>query len=91
MGFFGDSRPKVSQLEFDKVRSELSTKGFDHKKLERLEVIFDGVLGGINDREIGLDTAEVSRVLNALRSHPEAELFTENEINQIEAELKEKF
>ena len=88
--FFSDQKPKVSKLEFQKVRQSLSEKGFSHEKLDRLETILSGSFGGTTESQKGIDTGELDRTIGALRAHPDAKLFSSHDLEHIETELKSR-
>lgn len=89
MGFFGDSKPRVTKQEFhQKVRGALYSKGFTHKELDQLE----GYLGGdMNEGQVsqkGIDAAEVERGVTWLRENKHNHTFSDAQVDQIHEELK---
>jgi hypothetical protein len=90
MGFFDESKPKISKLEFEKARQNLSARGFTHEKLNRLESILGASMGGTTESQKGIDAGEFDRTISSLKAHPDAKLFTPHELEHIETELRKR-
>lgn len=83
MGFFGDSKPKVSHGEFHHVKQYLSQKGFSHNELTELEGFFHGDLneGG---SQSGISKHEAERTIEWLREHRHHHTFNDDQIGHID-------
>jgi len=89
MGFFGDSKPRVTKQEFhQKVRGALYGKGFSHKELDQLEGYIGGDMNESSSTHSGIDAKEVDRAVTWLRDNKHNHTFSEKQIGEIDAELR---
>ncbi len=89
MGFFGDSKPKVTKQEFrQKVRGSLYSKGFSHKELDQLEGFLGGDLHEAAEHDKGIDAKEIDRSVEWLRANKHNHTFSDKQIDAIDTELR---
>lgn len=90
MGFFSDSKPRVTKDEFIKVRSELVSHGFTTKELNELEEIFRGDMYEEREMDAGIDEFEIDNAISWMRNHTDIHHMSPEKINIIETKLKER-
>ena len=88
---FGD-RPRVTLQEWkERVRPALSSEGFNDHKIDKLESFFEQsfqVNPAIPDWKPGIDEAALTQTMQYLRTHPDASMFDEHELDLIESILR---
>ena len=87
--FFDDSRPRVSVEEYKKhVRGALASRGFSHRELGVMDIIFNAALYEKSSREHGIDTQEIEQAVKFLRDNRSKYGISPERINIIEQVLK---
>lgn len=61
--FFSNSKPKVTEVEFKKIRASLYNKGFSSEQLDKIESIFRGDMYEDYDSDKGVDVKELDRAI----------------------------
>ena len=85
---FGSSKPKVSSVEFKRVRSHLHSNGFSREDINNVEKVFMGDLERSSSYEHGIDAKEVAERIKWLREHTSKHSLSPNQINTLEETLK---
>lgn len=90
MGFFWDTKPKVTKEEFQKVRNYLYSMGFSHRELEEVEEIFRSDLDESQNYEQGISGEEVEKGIQWMRANMSVHHIPASKIDILEKELKSK-
>ena len=88
MGFFSDSKPKITETEFKKIRAHLYNTGFSSEQLDKIESIFRGDLYEDKDSDKGIDEKELERAITWMRENMHVHNISEEKINILEEEMK---
>jgi len=89
MGFFFDTpKPRVTESEWRKIRDNLySLHGFTTRELDRVEEIFRGDMHEENERDKGIDSAELVKGIQYMRDHIDTLYISKEKINALETEM----
>ncbi len=88
MGIFSPTPgPRVTELEFQKVRSALRTHHFTDLDMEKVEGIFRGDLYEPRDIDKGIDRGEIARTIGWMREHPAVHKMSPEKVDTLEREL----
>ena len=89
MGFFFDTpKPRVTELEWKKVRSNLYyDHSFTTKELDKVEEIFRGDMNEEREKDIGIDAEELVEGLQYMREHLDVHHISPEKINALEVEM----
>ena len=90
MGFFWNTKPKVSKGEFQKIRNYLYSKGFSHKELERVEEIFRADIDESGSYEQGISGEEVNKGIKWMRENMNDHHISSSKIDLLEKALRSK-
>ncbi|MFA5934839.1 MAG: hypothetical protein WC827_03080 [Candidatus Paceibacterota bacterium] len=88
MGFFSDSKPKITESEFKKIRAHLYNKDFTSDQLDKIEGIFRGDLYEDRDSDKGIDEKELERAIAWMRDNMSTHNISEQKIATLEEEMK---
>jgi hypothetical protein len=88
MGFFSDSKPKISETEFKKIRAHLYNKDFSSEQLDKIEGIFRGDLYEDKSSDKGIDNNELEKAISWMRENMHVHNISEEKINTLEEEMK---
>lgn len=88
MGFFSDSKQKISETEFKKIRAHLYNTGFSSEQLDKIEGIFHGDMYEDKDSDKGIDEKELERAITWMRENMTVHDISEQKINTLEEEMK---
>ena len=88
MGFFSDSKPKITEEEFKKIRAHLYNTGFTSEQLDKIEGIFRGDMYEDNESDNGIDEKELVRAIKWMREHMDIHNISEQKIDILEEEMK---
>jgi hypothetical protein len=97
MGFFSDifggsSKPRVTEKEFKKVRSDLASDGMNIRHRDRVEEIFSGDMYEkvTSTQPRGIDKDELEMRLKWMRDNKNMHGLSDNEIDRVEARLRKR-
>lgn len=90
MGFFWNTKPKVTAPEFQKVRASLVRYNFNERERDRIEEILRGDLQEKRDSDKGLDADEIDRALTWMRAHQNEHRIPLSKIDTLEKILRGK-
>jgi hypothetical protein len=97
MGFFNDvfggsSKPRVTEDEFKKVRSDLALDGVSEKHRDRVEGIFSGDMHekATGSQPKGIDKDELEMRLKWMRENKDKHGLSDSEITIVENRLKKR-
>jgi hypothetical protein len=97
MGFFNDvfggpAKPRVTEDEFKKVRSDLALDGLSEKHRDRVEGIFSGDMHEkvTGSQPKGIDKNELEMRLKWMRQNKDKHGLNNHEIDRVEARLKKR-
>jgi len=89
--FFDDPKPRVTALEWKKVRDNLyGEHHFTTKELEEVEGIFRGDMNEEREKDKGIDAEELVKGIQYLRAHINIHHISLEKINALEVEMMKK-
>ncbi|OHA84958.1 MAG: hypothetical protein A2408_02765 [Candidatus Yonathbacteria bacterium RIFOXYC1_FULL_52_10] len=90
MGFFEDSKPKISKREFEEARSALAGKGFSEREILEVQKIFRADLNDVREDDRGIDGKELDAALLWMREHIGEHAVSEKKLDILEAVLRKR-
>ncbi len=90
MGFFTDTKPMVTKIEFEKVRTYLYSMGFTHKELDQVEEIFRSNLEKEQIYGQGITSEDIDKGIAWMRAHVDVHHIPSSQIDILEKELRSK-
>lgn len=87
MGFFSDSKPKISETEFKKIRAHLYNDSFSSDQLDKIESIFRGDMYEDKSSDKGIDKSELERAMSWMRENMNVHNISEQKIDKLEEEM----
>jgi len=98
MGFFDDiffggtAKPRVTDKEFKKVRSDMANQGFSKIQRDRAEAIFKPDMYEKNTpaHGHGLEKGEIDARIKWLRENKSKHNFNDHQIAEMETDLKKR-
>ena len=90
MGFFFNTKPKVTKEEFKKVRNSLYLSGFTHKELDQVEEIFRADLDESQNYDRGISNEEVDKGIRWMKENLNIHHISAHKIDILEKTLKKK-
>jgi hypothetical protein len=94
MGFFssvfGSSKPRVTENEFKKVRSDLAITGMDRKQRDRVESIFSGDMyrKATSSHPVGVERDELESRIKWMRDNKKLHGLNDTQIDNVERAMK---
>ncbi len=88
--FWPDTKPKVTEKEWQKVRSELAANNFTEKERDRIEEIFRGDIYEDREKDKGIDEQEIDKGILWMREHVSEHHISLEKIDILERKLKAK-
>ena len=82
-------KPRISREEFKRFRQSLVVHNFSERERDRIEEIFRGDLDESGDFS-GIDAGELERGIKYLREHKSSHNFSDEQIDLVEKELRER-
>ena len=90
MGFFFNTKPKVTKEEFKKVRNYLYSAGFTHKELDEIAEIFRSDIDESQNFEQGISKEEIDKGIQWMRANVNVHHILSSKIDILEKALKGK-
>lgn len=90
MGFFFNTKPKVTKEEFQKVNNHLYSMGFTHKELEEVKEIFRSDMDESASYERGISAEEIDRGIQWMKANMNTHHISAQKIDILDKILKEK-
>ena len=90
MSIFGSSKKRISKNEWDEIQNRLYSRGFSKRERDEAEKIFHGSLDESQETERGIDAEELVKALEYMRKNKSAHGLSDEKINILEEELKNK-
>jgi hypothetical protein len=89
---FGTPKPRVTEKEFKKVRTELALDGMNRRHRDKVESIFSGDMyeKSTTAHPKGIEKDEVEQRIKWMRQNMNKHGLTNQEINEVEASLKKR-
>jgi hypothetical protein len=88
--FWTDPKPRITEIEFKKIRAELAGDNFTEKERDRIEEIFRADLHEEKERDKGIDGEEIDRGIAWMREHVNEHRISLEKIDILERKLKAK-
>jgi hypothetical protein len=89
--FFDDPKPRVTKLEWKRVRGILyDTYHYTTKELDAVEEIFRGDMDEEKERDKGIDTDELVKGIQYMRQHMNLHHISLEKIDGLEKEMMKK-
>ena len=88
--FWTDPKPRITEIEFKKIRAELAGDNFTEKERDRIEEIFRADLHEEKERDKGIDGEEIDRGIAWMREHVSEHHISLEKIDILERKLKAK-
>jgi len=89
--FFDDPKPRVSPLEWKKIRNNLySIYHFTTKELDEVEEIFRGDMNEEREKEKGIDADELIKGIEYMKTHMSLHRISQQKIDALEKEMMKK-
>ena len=89
MGFFFDNpKPRVTAIEWSKVRTSLFNRDFTKKEIDWIEGLFQGSLHEMNPKDAGIQGDEIEQTLGWLRANMTKHHLTDAKITLLEGALR---
>lgn len=86
--FFDDPKPRITKLEWEKIRSNLhGNHNFSTEQLNKIEEIFRGDIDETKEKDKGIDTEELVRGIQYMREHIDVHHIPIEKINTLEMEM----
>ena len=86
--FFDDSKPRITEEEFKKIRAHLYNVGFSSDQLDKIEGIFRGDIYEDRDSDKGIDEKELFRAIAWMRENMHVHNISEQKVDILEEEMK---
>lgn len=90
--FGGSSKPRVTELEFKKVKSTLRGKGFSDNEIRKVEVLFSGdMYEQVSDSHPkGIENGEIKARIKWMRENKSKHGLSDSRIDDIEEALESR-
>ncbi len=90
--FGGSPKPRVTEKEYKKAKSEMYTDGFSKQERAKVDDIFaaDFEMPGTDSHPRGLEKAEIEARIKWMRENKSKHGFSDNRIDEIEADLMKR-
>jgi hypothetical protein len=90
--FGGSSKPRVTEKEYRKAKSELAGEGFSKYQRAKVDDIFapDFEMAGTYTHPRGLEKAEIEARIKWMRENKSKHGLSDEKINEIEASLNKR-
>ncbi|MFA7252560.1 MAG: hypothetical protein WC027_01765 [Candidatus Paceibacterota bacterium] len=90
--FGGSSKPRVTEKEFKRTKSELYAEGFSKRERSKIDEIFgaDFNMLGTDNHPRGLERDEIDARIKWMRANKSKHGFSDSEISEVEAALKKR-
>lgn len=90
--FGGSSKPRVTEKEYKKVKSDLYTEGFSKRERAKVDEIFapDFNMTGTDTHPRGLEKGEIEARIKWMRENKSKHGLSDREIDEIEASLTKR-
>jgi len=88
--FWTDMKPRVTEKEWTKIRSELAGDNFTEKERNRIEEIFRADLYEEKEKDKGIDEQEIDKGIAWMREHIDEHHISPEKIDILERRLKTK-
>jgi NADP-dependent 3-hydroxy acid dehydrogenase YdfG len=89
MGFFFNTpKPRVTTIEWKKVRASLFGRGFEKKEIDWVEGLFQGSLHELNIKDAGIQGDEIAQTIAWLRANPTKHRLNDTKITLLEGALR---
>jgi len=86
--FFDDPKPRVTPLEWKKIRANLfDAHDFTTKELNEVEEIFRGDMYEEKEKDNGIDSEELIKGIQYMRDHINLHHISLEKINALEVEM----
>jgi len=84
---FGSAKPRITEEEFKKVRSDLASRGMSENKRDQVETLFSGDMNETVTAEHpkGIEKDELEMRIKWLRENKGKHYFSDKEIDMVEA------
>jgi hypothetical protein len=89
--FFSDPiKPRVSRLEWPKVRTSLFDRGFNKKEIDWVESFFQGDLNELAAKDVGIQGDEIERGIGWMRANMGKHKLSDAKVSLLEGALRAK-
>lgn len=90
--FGGSSKPRVTEKEYKKAKSEMCLDGFSQRQRAKVDEIFapDYNMKGTDSHPRGLEKAEIDARIKWMRENKSKHGLSDQKINEVEASLKRR-
>jgi actin-like ATPase involved in cell morphogenesis len=88
--FWTDMKLRVTEKEWQKVRSELAGHNFTEKERDRVEEIFRADMYEEKEKEKGISEEEINKGIAWMREHVDEHHISETKIDILERELRSR-
>jgi hypothetical protein len=88
--FWSDPKPRVTEREWQKIRSELAIDNFTLKERNRAEEILRGDLFESKESDKGIDENEIDNAIAWMKEHVDEHYISLAKIDILEKRLKNK-
>jgi hypothetical protein len=90
--FGGSSKPRVTEKEFKKVRSDLMFKGMSRKRRDKVSAIFSGDMyeKATSTHPKGIEKDEIDERVKWMRENKSKHGLSDHEITEVEASLRKR-
>lgn len=86
--FFNTPKPRITALEWKKIRSNLyGLHYFTKKELDKVEAIFQGAMSEERKIDAGIDANEVATGIQYMRSHMTVHNISPKKMLALESEM----
>ena len=90
--FGGSNKPRVTEKEYRKAKSELYSEGFSKRQRAKVDEIFspDYNMPGTDSHPRGLEKAEIDARIKWMRENKSKHGLSDREINDVEESFKKR-
>jgi hypothetical protein len=88
--FWDDPKPRVTALEWKKVRTSLFNRGFSKKEIDWVEGFFQSSLNETGIKDAGIQQNEIDQAVSWLRMNAGKHKISEEKIVLLEDALKDR-
>ncbi len=88
--FWDDPKPRVTRLEWQKVRTSLFSRGLNKKEIDLIEGFFHSSLNETGIKDAGIQESEISMMIEWLKLNRATHKMSDQKIAQIEDALRDR-
>ncbi|MBI5134119.1 MAG: hypothetical protein HZA81_01915 [Candidatus Taylorbacteria bacterium] len=88
--FWDDPKPRVTRIEWQKVRTSLFSRGLNKKEIDLIEGFFYSSLNETGIKDAGIQENEISMMIEWLKLNRATHKMSDQKIAQVEDALRDR-